>query len=96
MNIKILMWSNVLVKHSNKSYKENLIPLATISLEDNVVHITEYNNCQGSNTGRSFTYAKASIVELTSHSIKIEAEYFFYSFIDKTSVTHPVIITAEF
>lgn len=96
MNLTSLIWSNVVIKHDNKSYKDEHLKFATFIIKDSILDITEYTGCQGSTTGKNYFFPKTEIVELTPWAIKIKAQYFSYTFKDKITKYHNVIITADF
>jgi hypothetical protein len=90
------MWSNIVIKHDNKSYKDDQMKFASVTIKDHDLHLTEYTGCQGSTTGRGMTFPKAEIVELTPWSIKVKAKYFSYTFKDKVTKYHDIVMTADF
>lgn len=96
MNLTSLMWSNVVIKHENKSHKDDHLKIASFTIKDGMLGITEYTSCQGSTTGRGMVFPKAEIIEITPWTIKIKAQYFSYTFKDKITKYHGVTITADF
>ncbi len=97
MQISTLMWSNVVVKHEDQSFKDDRINCATLRMDrkDKIIVITEYTSCQGT-SGRTICFTKPKVVELTPYGITIDAMWFSYSFITKEHKEHAVTIMADF
>jgi hypothetical protein len=96
MNITSLLWSNIVIKHKDKSFEDKKIKCASLALDNGSLNIVPYSSCQGSTTGGSMWFPKAKLLELNSWSIKFSAEYFSYSFSTKETKTHDVIVSADF
>jgi hypothetical protein len=96
MNITSLLWSNVVIKHKDKSFKDQKLKCASLFLDKGGLTIIPYSGCQGTTTSGSMLFPKAKLLELNSWSIKFSAEYFSYSFSTKETKAHEVIVTADF